>query len=72
MGVLGIGGLGHLAIKLAAAMGYEVVALSRREDKRADAMAYGASEFHTLKDDTRPLRLKHLLLCGSAGTDYST
>ncbi|OJJ48130.1 hypothetical protein ASPZODRAFT_1521523 [Penicilliopsis zonata CBS 506.65] len=71
VGVMGIGGLGHLAIKLAAAMGYEVVALSRSEEKRADALAYGASEFHVWDGEAVPLRLKHLLLCGSMATDYA-
>lgn len=34
VGVLGIGGLGHLAIKFAAAMGCHVVVLSSSESKR--------------------------------------
>ena len=33
VGVLGIGGLGHLAIKFAKAMGYSVTAFSRSEEK---------------------------------------
>ena len=33
VGVLGIGGLGHLAIKFASAMGYTVTAFSRTEEK---------------------------------------
>ncbi|QLI69010.1 uncharacterized protein G6M90_00g066420 [Metarhizium brunneum] len=37
VGIMGIGGLGHLAIKIAAAMGCHVVALSRSPDKRDDA-----------------------------------
>jgi alcohol dehydrogenase (NADP+) len=40
--VLGLGGLGHMAVKLAAAMGAEVTVLSRSADKEADALALGA------------------------------
>lgn len=39
--VLGVGGLGHLAIQFASAMGASVIAASRSEDKRADAKKAG-------------------------------
>ncbi len=42
--VLGVGGLGHLAIQFASAMGARVIAASRSEDKRADAKRLGADE----------------------------
>ncbi|CAH0058213.1 unnamed protein product [Clonostachys solani] len=74
VGVMGIGGLGHLAIKLAAAMGCEVVVLSSSEAKRQEAMDYGASEYHVFRCGDKPpvefKPLKHLLLCGSASVDY--
>ncbi|WP_025618730.1 alcohol dehydrogenase catalytic domain-containing protein [Salinispora cortesiana] len=41
--VLGIGGLGHLAIQFARALGHEVVAITRSPDKHATARALGAS-----------------------------
>ena len=50
VGVLGLGGLGHMAVKLAAAMGGKVVVLSGTESKRADARALGAAEFVLTKD----------------------
>ena len=43
--VIGMGGLGHMAIKLAAAMGAHVTVLSRSESKRSDALELGASDF---------------------------
>lgn len=46
VGVIGLGGLGHMAIKLAAAMGAEVTAVSRSDDKFDEAKSYGAT--HTL------------------------
>lgn len=42
VGVLGIGGLGHVAIRIAKAMGAEVVVLTSSEDKVADAKRLGA------------------------------
>jgi uncharacterized zinc-type alcohol dehydrogenase-like protein len=41
--VAGLGGLGHLGVKLAAALGADVTVLSRTADKTADALALGAS-----------------------------
>jgi uncharacterized zinc-type alcohol dehydrogenase-like protein len=40
--VIGLGGLGHMAVKLAAALGAHVTVLSRSPDKAADAKALGA------------------------------
>ncbi|MGB1090718.1 MAG: NAD(P)-dependent alcohol dehydrogenase [Oceanobacter sp.] len=42
VGVIGLGGLGHMAVKLAVAMGAEVTVLSRSDKKEADAKALGA------------------------------
>ncbi|MFT3978281.1 MAG: NAD(P)-dependent alcohol dehydrogenase [Sphingomonas bacterium] len=42
IGIVGIGGLGHMGIKLAHAMGAHVVAFTTSEGKRADALALGA------------------------------
>lgn len=44
VGVLGIGGLGHLAIKIAKAMGSEVVVFTTSPDKVEDAKRLGADE----------------------------
>jgi uncharacterized zinc-type alcohol dehydrogenase-like protein len=44
VGIVGIGGLGHMGIKLAHAMGAHVVAFTTSESKRADALQLGARE----------------------------
>jgi uncharacterized zinc-type alcohol dehydrogenase-like protein len=44
VGVIGIGGLGHLAIKFARAMGAHVVAFTSSESKREKALKLGAHE----------------------------
>ncbi|MEN3110202.1 NAD(P)-dependent alcohol dehydrogenase [Uliginosibacterium paludis] len=44
VGVVGIGGLGHMGIKLAHALGAHVVAITTSASKRADAKALGADE----------------------------
>jgi len=44
VGVVGIGGLGHMGIKLAHAMGAHVVAFTTSESKREAALALGADE----------------------------
>jgi D-arabinose 1-dehydrogenase-like Zn-dependent alcohol dehydrogenase len=43
--VQGLGGVGHLGVQFADAMGYETVALSRGTDKRAAAEELGADQF---------------------------
>ncbi len=48
--VAGLGGLGHMGVKLAAAMGAEVTVLSRSESKRGDATALGAHAFLNTAD----------------------
>lgn len=44
MGIVGIGGLGHMGIKLAHVMGAQVVAFTTSESKRDAAKALGADE----------------------------
>ena len=50
VGVVGLGGLGHMAVKLAAAMGAEVTMLSTSPGKEADARRLGASAFALTSD----------------------
>ncbi|GAB2541718.1 NAD(P)-dependent alcohol dehydrogenase [Rufibacter soli] len=48
--VVGLGGLGHMAVKIAAAMGADVTVLSTSPNKEADARALGAHNFVVTKD----------------------
>lgn len=50
VGVVGIGGLGHMGIKLAHAMGAHTVAFTTSESKRQDALDLGADEVVISKD----------------------
>jgi len=50
VGVVGIGGLGHLALQFARAMGCEVTAISTSPDKQSDARAFGAERFLAARD----------------------
>ena len=51
VGIVGIGGLGHMGVKLAHAMGAHVVAFTTSEGKRKDALALGADEVVVSRND---------------------
>jgi alcohol dehydrogenase (NADP+) len=51
VGVVGLGGLGHMAVKLAASMGAEVTMLSTSRSKETDARRLGAHEFALTSDE---------------------
>lgn len=48
--IMGLGGLGHMGVKIASAMGAEVTVLSHSESKREDAMKFGAHKFLVTKN----------------------
>jgi alcohol dehydrogenase (NADP+) len=50
--VLGLGGLGHMAVKLAASLGSEVTVLSTSKSKEKDAKALGAHNFALTSDQS--------------------
>ena len=50
VGVMGLGGLGHMGVKFAAALGAEVTVFSHSPSKEADAKAMGAHHFVMTKD----------------------
>ncbi|HZF65576.1 MAG TPA: NAD(P)-dependent alcohol dehydrogenase [Chitinophagaceae bacterium] len=53
VGVLGLGGLGHMAVKFAASFGAEVTMLSTSPSKEADAKRLGAHKFALTKDEAQ-------------------
>ena len=50
VGVIGLGGLGHMAVKLAAAMGAEVTVLSQSLKKMEDGLRLGAKHYYATSD----------------------
>lgn len=50
VGIVGLGGLGHMAVKLAASMGADVTVLSTSKSKEQDAYQLGAKHFVMTKD----------------------
>ncbi|MDY7221222.1 NAD(P)-dependent alcohol dehydrogenase [Halalkalibacterium halodurans] len=48
--VVGLGGLGHMAVKIASAMGAEVTVLSQSLRKKEDGLAFGAKDYYATSD----------------------
>ncbi|KAK6906768.1 hypothetical protein I203_100755 [Kwoniella mangroviensis CBS 8507] len=53
VGIVGVGGLGHMGIQFAKAMGAEVTAISRTESKKEDAIKLGAEKYIATGDDLK-------------------
>ena len=74
--VVGLGGLGHMAVKLAAAMGAEVTMLSRTPDKARDAERLGAHHFVLTTDSDQLKKASssfHYIINTVSGVhDYNT
>jgi alcohol dehydrogenase (NADP+) len=75
LGVVGLGGLGHMAIKFGAAFGAEVTVFSHSEHKRGDAKRLGATDFADTSDpETFSKLTRHfdvIIDTVSAAHDYS-
>lgn len=70
IGIMGIGGLGHLAIQFARAMGYEVTAISMSPEKKEEALALGAHNFMVFSDREAQRKYTYFfdfVLCTSHG-----
>lgn len=75
LAVVGLGGLGHMAVKLAASMGAEVTVLSRSKSKEKDAAELGAHHFELTTDPENMKRLRntfdYIIDTVSAEHDYN-
>ncbi|MGZ3517603.1 MAG: NAD(P)-dependent alcohol dehydrogenase [Vulcanimicrobiaceae bacterium] len=73
--ILGLGGLGHMGVKLAKALGANVTVLSHSPDKREDAQRLGADEFVATNDpqafEQNAGRFDFILDTVSAQHDYN-
>lgn len=50
VGILGLGGLGHMGVKIAVALGADVTVISHSDKKREDAKKFGAQHFLNTKN----------------------
>jgi len=68
VGIIGVGGLGHLAIQFAHALGCEVTAISSSPRKEEDALKFGADHFLLGEDEAsmRQVRLTFDLLLNTS------
>ncbi|OZT13748.1 alcohol dehydrogenase [Priestia aryabhattai] len=48
--IVGMGGLGHMAVKIASAMGAEVTVLSQTLNKQEDGLNFGAKDYYATND----------------------
>ncbi|KAF5621074.1 ADH7-NADP(H)-dependent alcohol dehydrogenase [Fusarium tjaetaba] len=72
VGVLGLGGLGHLAVQYASKMGCHVIVYSHSPGKEQAARNLGASDFQVLSDaSTSPRAVDCLLLTGAQQPEWS-
>jgi alcohol/geraniol dehydrogenase (NADP+) len=74
VGIVGIGGLGHLALQFARALGCDVTALSSSPGKAEEARALGADHFLLTTDeramDEREFGFDLLLCTAQSGNDW--
>lgn len=71
VGIIGIGGLGHLVIQFAAKLGAEVVVFSRSPSKEREAREFGASEFVLLNEPQKISRpIDALIAAGNTAPDW--
>jgi uncharacterized zinc-type alcohol dehydrogenase-like protein len=72
VGVVGLGGLGHMAVKIAKAMGAEVTVFSTSPQKEADAKKLGAKNFVISKNPSHflPLAGKLDLIIDTVSADH--
>ncbi|WP_394277522.1 NAD(P)-dependent alcohol dehydrogenase [Luteococcus sp.] len=70
--VVGMGGLGHLAVQIAAAMGAEVSVISQTMSKEADGKKFGAEHYYAISEEgtLEKLRGTFDLVLSTISADY--
>ncbi len=68
---MGLGGLGHMGVKFAAALGADVTVFSHSEQKESDAKSMGAKDFIITRGNEwhKPLRKKFDLILNTVSAD---
>lgn len=71
IGIMGLGGLGHMGVKFAHAMGAEVTVFSHSPEKREDALSMGADYFVATNDISalKPLQKTFDLILNTVSAD---
>ncbi|RMI30824.1 NAD(P)-dependent alcohol dehydrogenase [Nocardia stercoris] len=69
--IIGMGGLGHVGVKIAAAMGAEVTVLSQTLSKQEDGLRFGASHYYATSDPAtfKELRGRFDLILNTVSAD---
>lgn len=76
VGIVGLGGLGHLAVQYARAWGCDPIVFSQNPNKKEDALKLGAKEFYVIPSSKEAkldivAGVNVLLLCGGALPDFN-
>jgi uncharacterized zinc-type alcohol dehydrogenase-like protein len=69
--ILGMGGLGHLAVKIAVALGAEVTVLGHSASKKADALAFGAVDYLTTGESIGIIKNKFDMILNTTSADLN-
>ena len=73
--IVGMGGLGHMGVKIAAAMGAEVTVISRTRSKEEDGKAFGADRYEATSEEGTAKKLRNsfdlIVSTISAGNDVT-
>ena len=70
LGVMGLGGLGHVAVKIGVALGAEVAVLSGSKSKQADAKRLGAHDFVLTAEAGSSLTGRYDLIIDTVSADH--
>ncbi|EEP75393.1 conserved hypothetical protein [Uncinocarpus reesii 1704] len=74
VGIIGLGGLGHIAVQFSKSMGCQTVVFSGTHDKKEEALSLGANEFYAtrgVKEFNDIEQIDHLIVTSSAQVEWS-